>query len=81
MIICAMAFNFDLNFVNTQIAIIISESPIKMVNNLEFSSPKILATISSCLGTRFSTLQTRPFASQTKAIKKVKVLWRVLGFK
>jgi hypothetical protein len=72
-----MAFNFDLNFVKTQIAIIISESPIKTVNNLEFSSPKMLATICSCLGTRFSTLQTSPFISQTVAIRRVRVLWRV----
>jgi hypothetical protein len=32
-------------------------------------SPNILATICSCLGTRFRTLQKSPFAIQTVAIQ------------
>lgn len=34
-IICVTAFSFDLNFVKTQIAIIISASPIKIVSGRE----------------------------------------------
>ncbi len=67
--ICVMALNLVLNLVKIQIAIIISDSPIKIVKTLEYWSPKILATICSCLGTRFSTLQNRPLISQTIAIK------------
>lgn len=33
--ICVIALNFDLNFVKTQIAITISESPMKIVKSLE----------------------------------------------
>lgn len=45
-VICAIALNFDLKFVKIQIAITISQSPIRNVNSLECSFPKILATIS-----------------------------------
>lgn len=79
-VICTMAFNFDLNLVKIQIAITISESPIKTVNGLEYSSPKILATICSCRGTRFSTLQTGPLASQTVAIINTNTFCRFFLF-
>ena len=68
-IICVIAFSFDLNFVKIQIAITVSESPIKIVNNREWSFPKIVATICSCRGTRLSTLQKSPLANQTTAMK------------
>lgn len=67
--IWVIALSFDLNFDKTQMAIPISESPIRTVMDLEYSSPNILATICSCLGTRLSTLQKSPFASQTVAIR------------
>ena len=68
-VIWAIAFNFVLKVLKIQTAIIISESPIKIVNSLEWSSPNILATICSCLGARFRTLQKSPFAIQTVAIQ------------
>ena len=67
--IWAIAFNFVLKALKIQTAIMISESPIRIVNSLEWSSPNILATICSCLGTRFRTLQKSPFAIQTVAIQ------------
>jgi len=42
-------------------------------NGLEYSSPKIRATICSCLGTKFNTLQNNPFAIHTKAIEYLKI--------
>jgi len=68
-VICVIALNFDLKRVKIQIAITVSASPIKNVSSREWSFPKILATICSCRGTRFSTLQKSPLANQTVAIK------------
>ena len=72
--ICIIAFILDLNLVKIQRAIIFSKNPIKIVKGLEKSFPKILATICSCLGVRFNTLQKRPFASQTIEIKYINIL-------
>ncbi len=79
-VICVIALNLDLNLVRTQIAIIISESPMRIVKGFEKPSPKIRATICSCLGTRFSTLHRSPFASQTIAMKMVNILCMFLSF-
>ena len=70
--ICTIALTLVQILVKIQMAIAISESPIKTVSIRACSFPKILATISWCLGTRFSTLHKRPFASQTAAIRKFK---------
>jgi hypothetical protein len=52
-----------------QIAMSVSEIPIKIVNILECFSARILATISWCRGTRLRTLQKRPLMAQTVAMK------------
>lgn len=44
-IICIIAFSFDLNLVNIQIAITISANPISMVNRCASLFPKMPATI------------------------------------
>lgn len=64
-----IALSLDHFPLSIQTAIAISEIPIKMVNNLEWSVSKILPTISWCRGTRLSTLQKSPFAIQTVAMK------------
>lgn len=69
-----IAFILDLNLVKIQKAIMLSNNPIIIVKGLEKSYPKILATICSCLGVRFSTLQKRPFVSQTIEIKYINIL-------
>lgn len=68
-IICVIAFILDLSFVKIQIAIPVSASPMRSVNGREKSFPKIRATISSCRGRRFSTLQKNPLAIHTVAMK------------
>lgn len=50
-----------------------SKIPIKIVKVLEYSSPKISATISVCLGTKFKILHTKPLIIQTIAINAVSV--------
>ena len=79
-IIWVIAFNLDFNFETTQIAIIISETPMARVNGLEKSSPIIFPTICSCLGTRFKILQTSPLISQTAVIRMLNMEWSFLIF-
>ena len=73
-VICTMALILLLNPLIIQIAMNISESPIKIVDNRELSLPKILETICSCRGTKFKTLHKNPFANQTAAIRYVRIL-------
>jgi hypothetical protein len=67
--IWVIAFSLDLMLLIIQIAITISDIPMAMVKNLAYSFPNMLATIWRCRGTRLSTLQNKPFASQTAAIR------------
>jgi hypothetical protein len=69
-----MAQNLFLNLVKIQIAITISESPIKIVRSREWLLAKILETICSCLGTRLRTLQKSPLTIQTKEMKYDNIL-------
>lgn len=68
-IICVIAFNLVFSPLRIQIAIAISETPIAFVKRPAWSMPNILATISWCRGTRFSTLQKSPLAIQTVAMR------------
>lgn len=74
MMICVIAFNLDFTPVNIQIAITVSEIPIKIVKGVEYLFPKICATIWWCLGTKLKTLQKSPFASQIAAMQYVRIL-------
>jgi len=67
--ICVTALSRVFIPLKIQMAITISESPIKSVSSLACSSPKILATICWCRGTMLSTLQKSPLINQTVAIK------------
>ena len=78
--ICVAVFSRVLMPFKIQTVISVSESPIKIVSSRECSLPKIFATISSCRGTRLSTLQKSPLATQTVAMKYVRILWMVLSF-
>ena len=75
--ICTMALSLDLNLVKIHTAMTISASPINMVRVLEKSWPRMPATICSCRGTRFKTLQKNPLVNQTAAMKQVSMLFRV----
>ena len=68
---CTMALNPDLRSLKIHTAIKISKQPMIIVNDGAFSDPRIFATISSCLGTRFKTLQNNPLAIQMAAIPMV----------
>ena len=76
--ICEMAFSLGHFPLRIQTAMAISEKPIAFVNIVACSCPKITATISWCLGTRFRTLQTRPLMSQMEARRGVRSLWAVM---
>jgi hypothetical protein len=71
--ICVIAHQLDLILLIIQINISISENPIVFVNMNEYSSPRILETIISCLGTKFKTLQYKPLISQTNEILIVRI--------
>ena len=68
-----MALISDLNLDKIQIASTTSDNPIRTVKNLELSALKILATICSCRGTRFNTLQSNPLIIQTEAMNIVNI--------
>lgn len=72
--IWTIAFSLGIMPARIHSAMTISEIPINKVSGLENSSPKICATICSCRGTRFKTLQTRPFINQTTAIEPLSIL-------
>jgi hypothetical protein len=57
----------------------ISDIPIAFVSVGECAGPNILATINSCRGTKFSTLQNKPFTSQIKEISIVSSVVENLG--
>ncbi len=57
MLIWAIALSLVLNLDHTQTAIAISEIPISIVKGLAWASSNMLATISSCRGTKFRALQ------------------------
>lgn len=65
-----------------QMVINTSLAPIRIVKMFAegLSRCKILPTISSCLGTRFSTLQKSPFTSQTVAMSMLRILFVRLLF-
>jgi hypothetical protein len=67
-----MVHSLDFILLNIQIAITNSASPINFVNKPEWASPRILDTISWCLGTKFRSLQKRPLIIQTVAIRQLK---------
>ena len=62
--ICVTAFKRDLKPLNIHTAINISATPIAFVKSTACSLPKILATILSCRGTKFSTLQKSKLQSR-----------------
>ena len=66
--ICVAALSFVLNRLKIHMAIITSDSPMHTVSSLACSVPKIRDTISSCLGTRFNTLQHNPLMIQIMAM-------------
>lgn len=65
-----------------QMVINTSLTPIRIVKMFAegLSRCKILPTISSCLGTRFSILQKSPFTSQTVAVSMSRILFVRLLF-
>ncbi len=70
-----MALSLDLRLLKIQIAIKTSEQPMIIVNNRACSVSRSFATMSSCLGTRFKTLQSNPLAIQIAAMEKDRSLW------
>lgn len=67
--ICAMALSRDLIPLRIHKDISISEMPISLVNRTAWLVPKMVETISSCLGTMPRILHNNPFINQTAAIQ------------
>lgn len=72
MVICKIAFNFGFHRDKIHIAMTTSERPMNRVNDFEYSSPRMRATMCSCLGTRWRILHSKPFTNQTNAISVLK---------